>query len=699
MSIYTPSARKAEIGAGVVPMMFDTKFSDLFKNDHARLKAAQLLYHTNPWVNAAERAVSSKFANVDWHLEDEHDEDIGDEAKPAQLMARDLLEKPQAMLPRNATQGLTRRALWSITSRHMGLCGTTFWFGDSLDLNNIPSAFLYINPCRMTPVSNTAGYLIGYKLDAVPYDPNSGYPLSLDEVFKFDLDPGDMGHWGIGLAEASGILGELWMLAARHSGGVLSSGGRLAGIMMPKEGVTMTDEAWKSLTRDMRSISEDPNAAKRNLIIKSPMDFLPTAAKPQDLDLVKQLELARDDVLAYWGVPKSQLGLDVPAGLNSGAKADRDLQVLWQGAVHSRLVPFAEVIQFQLLDRFKALGLTIELEIEEPDFTEDKPKFENANLALSQPLRNRERRELLGYEPFGDPLQDEAVWMPLTMTEMFTAPDMEGRPVETPDQREDRLEPSTIEAGQGNTPPVGSAAKATIGKSPLMGLRRQIDAKWLPRIRKSVQSVLDDQRAEVTAKVKRNAAHLLRKPTDYGSWWDGAKWNRAMSKALEPHAAAVAGQVTERVGPILEPRKAAPVWADDVRDDVIGKVGKRVTGINETTRDRVIGIIQNEVASGIDQGLSPAQLGDRLEAALADAKTFDEYRSELIARTETMNAYNDAALGSYTQYGIERVQALDGDDDEECAARNGKDYPVDEAYSIQDHPNGTLDWVPYFEGV
>jgi hypothetical protein len=680
-------------------MMYDLKMADLFgrKNDHALLAAAQLLYHTNPWVNAAERAVTSKFANVDWHLEDENDEDIGDDSKPEQKRARDLIEKPQANLPRNATQGLTRRALWSLTSRHMGLCGTTFWFGDSPDLDGIPSAYLYINPCRMTPVSNPTGYLMGYRLDAKPYDPDSGYPLTLDELLIFHLDPGDMGHWGIGLAEASGVLAELWMLAARHSGGVLSSGGRIAGITMPKVGVEMNDDAWLSLVRDMRTIAEDPNAAKRNLIIKKPMDFLPTAVSPKDLDLMRSLELSRDDILGYWGVPKSQIGLDVPTGLNSGGTKDRDLQVLWQGAVHSRLVPFAEVIQYQLLDRWKALGVTLELEIEEPDFTEDKPRYENAQLALSQPLRNRERRKVLGLEPFGDPALDEAVWLPLTMTLGYTAPDAEGN---IPVQEEDQA--NEIEA------------KATVDKRPLMGLRRQVDAKWVPQLKLSVADVLKAQRAEVMGKVKRNAAHLMRKPTDHATWWDAGKWDKVLSKALATHAAGIASQVTSHVDTILSSGKATPKrrvapvsaggvavaepeWQGVVSARVISKVGQRVTGINATTRDAVVRTIQTTVERGIDEGLGAAALGDALETALGDAATFDEYRAELIARTETMGAYNAAALDSYGEFGIDMVEPLDGDQDEECLARMARGpVTLAEAEADEDHPNGTLDWVPYF---
>lgn len=137
---------------------------------------------------------------------------------------------------------------------------------------------------------------------------------------------------------------------------------------------------------------------------------------------------------------------------------------------------------------------------------------------------------------------------------------------------------------------------------------------------------------------------------------------------------------------------------DTTSDSAVRRVvmdgGARITGINGTTRDRVMSIVQTVVASGMERGLGAAQIADELEASLDDAATFGEYRSELIARTETMMAYNGATLTSYTGYGVEKVQAIDGDQDEVCAARNLKVMSVMEAFDITDHPNGTLDWVP-----
>jgi SPP1 gp7 family putative phage head morphogenesis protein len=123
-----------------------------------------------------------------------------------------------------------------------------------------------------------------------------------------------------------------------------------------------------------------------------------------------------------------------------------------------------------------------------------------------------------------------------------------------------------------------------------------------------------------------------------------------------------------------------------VIDIIRTAVGARITGINQTTRDKIQAIIEQ----GVTSNLSPAELG----RVIREATAFDEARAEMIARTETALAYNDAALGTYREFEVSHVQAIDGDTDAECAARNGNVYTLEEASGITDHPNGTLDWVP-----
>lgn len=114
---------------------------------------------------------------------------------------------------------------------------------------------------------------------------------------------------------------------------------------------------------------------------------------------------------------------------------------------------------------------------------------------------------------------------------------------------------------------------------------------------------------------------------------------------------------------------------------------RRVTMINETTRES----IRQAIEAGVDAGEGAAELGARIAASAS----FDQYRGELIARTETMHAWNASSIESYRDAGVEMVEPQDGDEDEACAARMARGaVPLDEALGDEDHPNGTLSWVP-----
>jgi len=120
---------------------------------------------------------------------------------------------------------------------------------------------------------------------------------------------------------------------------------------------------------------------------------------------------------------------------------------------------------------------------------------------------------------------------------------------------------------------------------------------------------------------------------------------------------------------------------------ILRRAADRVKRINETTRDA----IRDAIAAGLDLGEGAAALGARI----ASAAILDPYRGELIARTETMYAWNSSAIESYRDFDVEMVEPQDGDEDEECQARLARGaVTLDEAMDDEDHPNGTLAWSP-----
>jgi hypothetical protein len=94
--------------------------------------------------------------------------------------------------------------------------------------------------------------------------------------------------------------------------------------------------------------------------------------------------------------------------------------------------------------------------------------------------------------------------------------------------------------------------------------------------------------------------------------------------------------------------------------------GERIRRIDETTREA----IRAQLVEGIGAGESVRQLADRIEAVFAEAKG---RRAVMIARTETIDASNAAAIAAYTASRlVEKVEWLlapdydPADDDGEC---------------------------------
>lgn len=130
---------------------------------------------------------------------------------------------------------------------------------------------------------------------------------------------------------------------------------------------------------------------------------------------------------------------------------------------------------------------------------------------------------------------------------------------------------------------------------------------------------------------------------------------------------------------------------DGLTDNEISAAAQRYVAdmlmdTGETTRDS----LTRFVASQIDKGTT-----DKAELARVVRQHFDEtpkWKATQVARTATTDIFNLGTLMAGKAGGLESAQAIDGEDDEECRRRNGKIFPIDDAISERDHPNGTLHW-------
>lgn len=705
MSIFVaPRPAKAEVkagpvgpGSGVLLTEFPLSVNGK-QSPQKRMQVAWTYGKEVPWINLAEMAIGERFSGVDWHLEDENDEEVTDASPNADARAAlALLEKPAANLTVGAP--FYRSSLWTLTSRAMGLCGSAFIFLDQTEaLAGTPAAMLPIAPWRMTPQEDGSGNLLGWWIDRTTTNP--GIAVRLDQVLHYKLQDDFVGQFGIGLVETAMLkLGNSQGLD-QHLALVLSAGGRISGILSPKSGIIEPDTMLQ-MERDWRTVVEQSDAAKRLQLVRAPVDFQKTTLTPQELAIRDLLNGARDDLLTIWGVPLSIVGGTTPAGLNSGDTRKYDEAAIWQGPVHSRLTVFREVTQYQMFDRYTLRGAVVELEIDEPEFDDDGPRYDKLKNSVELALTNAERRAQIGLGPTGIPEIDDAILLPSTIIPYATlgAPDNDPAGGVTPGYAPGTTigpssEPATLAAGTTSDPAASEKAKlprSTGLHTSLVRLRQNVQNAVTPRLRSSVKDVLDAQRRGIAERLRKNAAHVTHDPKDTSVWFPKA-WDKEMRDALRPGLSQMATSIQAHISDVLPAQKASAV------DVVLERGAARVSGINETTREK----IRQAIIRGLEEGLTVLDVADLIESGgmvgdLDMGSIFDDYRSELIARTELMDAYNRSALTTYADGGLTMVQAIDGDQDEACADRNGREFTILEADGIEDHPNGTLDWLPVME--
>src|ERR1041385_5872750 len=562
---------KAVTGGGAYVLEYHEPLARQQRNPQKYQRSCQAISRKNPWVNTAEASIAGKASTIPWHLEDAEGETVDQEASPNLRTVQSLIERPNPQM--------TRSRLWGITIRHMGVCGNAFWFLDQLDgLAKTPRAVYYINPARMRPSTDKAGNLTGWVLDAdesyeFEYGRQSGIPLSLDEVIHFKLDEPDWGYLGHGLVEAAENLIALNSAADRYLTQVLASGGRRGHFIGPKDG-RMDDDVFQSLVNGLRNVAESPDAAKRNIVTKGPLEATPQAVTPTEIGAMGVLTEMREDIVSgVWRVPLSQLGVPLPAGLNSGDSRKYDEASLWQNAIEPRLKAFSETVQFELLDRWAVLGQVLNIVLETPTFDDQQPAWDLLAKAQDAPVTRNETRALVGLDPLPDYLPDGTpLGLRITMSSKLSTvgqgADENGTFAETA--------PAQVTVTPRETQLLTDGeVKATI-RAPFAHVRDRLEGTATAKIAAEVQKYLAAQRDELVARLRDKVEHLLAKPNDT-SWWSPNFWDAELRKTLTPTLEPVAEAIASEAATVLGKPQKADTFLERVLAFVTGRVGERIT--------------------------------------------------------------------------------------------------------------------------
>ncbi len=674
---------KAALGPGVANWINDRPLFSLGNTPQKRM-ALYLAAYKVGWFYKAESKISSDIAALKVYVDPENDSGDNESA----IIEPDLFTPWEQLDPigqflrlmERPNPNQTGRQLRQKTQIRIDMAGAAFWYLESPDvLYGLPTAIYGISPARMWPSTNDRGEVIGWVMDRER--PGGGVPFDVNEILPFMTGSADDEVFGVGVVEAVYAEVPLTNLMATHTADVLTTGGRLAGMVWPKN--RALDEAeFKDAQNAWRSTVSQGNAAKRLLLFPEPMEYAQGASSPSEIGIPELALLNRENILTAFPIDPVQLGFPNPGGLNSGETRRYQRHQYYEGTIHPRVELLEEAIQVGLLSRYeKAVGYTLDFEIEEPNLDDAQTLLEKAG-AMRALIS-------LGFDA----------------KEVVTAAGLDGIKFNgTPP-------PPAIPVDGGLTTNVGDTNRRdTVATSETFKstdrLRAEREAFTDPatlRARGTMAAFFADQRERVsraiTERLPTKASARKEAVKGEPDWFDATAEEEALRNTLRTIYLDVGRGALQVVANRVD-RFVGPNFTKTVLDDLLKYGGQRITGMTEKTRAALV----REVSEGVRRGYSISQIIDGVpgetfpgvQKALLDngVEVFGDIRAETTARTETALSFNRAALTGYGEFGIREVIAFDGDKDYECAMRNGATFSVEEASSIADHPNGTLDWSP-----
>lgn len=157
-------------------------------------------------------------------------------------------------------------------------------------------------------------------------------------------------------------------------------------------------------------------------------------------------------------------------------------------------------------------------------------------------------------------------------------------------------------------------------------------------------------------------------------------------------------RIAESTWKILSREGVPTTMRDEIEREIIQTGGKRI-GLLDIPGDTKTALF-NVIRESREKGFNPTAIGRLIEEFVPKGRFVNSgstYRSQLIARTETLHAQRISSIASYRESpAVEMVVAFDGEEDNECADRNGEIFTFEEAEMEADgtHPNCVLCFAP-----
>jgi HK97 family phage portal protein len=517
---------------------------------------------SHAWVYACCRAISQNIAGVPVRfttgkLDNLKEFTVDDRGNKGELVQ--LFDQPN--------QWMTGFQMWELTTMLMNLDGSAFWALERNDITQIPKSILVLRATNFTPVySEVNGSIVSW-IYQDPYTQNR-VPLSLAQTLMFKFaNPYDP-VWGLSpLAAASrGVI--LDMLAAEYSRAFFENSADPSGVIVSEKRLSETQANqiiswWESRHRGA-------GTAKKIGILYGGMKYQTTGISQKDMEFLEQRKWTRDEVLAVFKVPKSEISLFEDVNFSSSVSQDKGF---WQKTLIPILKNYESVLSAHFVTGLRATvdpNLRISFDLKsvsalQPDFSEQLKAAEALN-RIGYPINDINERLKLGMpkKDWGDTwflnsalitVEDAIAGVGKGVTDATGAPVPGQAKPSHPSVpgSNGKVPPSSTDPNVPKDPKPPSASGQT--KAPVAAKKI---SQELSIILRNNEEIL---KSELKAYFWRLRAHQLSKALEKSEVYDHQVWGQKLSKRLQPLLSDMLTKISTNIGkPNHQLEYTPPEW-------------------------------------------------------------------------------------------------------------------------------------------
>jgi hypothetical protein len=211
-------------------------------------------------------------------------------------------------------------------------------------------------------------------------------------------------------------------------------------------------------------------------------------------------------------------------------------------------------------------------------------------------------------------------------------------------------------------------------------VRKQSRKLW-----KTWNAMYRDQYRDFASKLDSDGKFKIESLKDAKSYVKDWSINEKRVEDTSETSAAVLRSVMKRAA-VREAQRTgveAGITQEELDSYVEDRLEKFMAQVDFTTHTEISNYLWKLVEGGEE---NPERLADKIRDHFAD---FPNWKADRLVRSEVRDAYNYTTIALAMNIN-KKLQGIDGENDPECAERNGKIYTPEEARKEKEHPHGIL---------